>query len=54
MAIDDALEGAMVTVRMASLPTLRYERNLLRTNLDLVGKKVNGTWVQVATTVNVR
>ncbi|XP_073946886.1 sodium channel protein Nach-like isoform X2 [Choristoneura fumiferana] len=33
---DDAVEGAMVTIRMTSLPTLRYERNLLRTNLDLV------------------
>lgn len=29
--------GTLVNVRMTSLPSLRYQRNLLRTELDLVG-----------------
>uniref|UniRef100_A0A2A4JGG5 Uncharacterized protein n=1 Tax=Heliothis virescens TaxID=7102 RepID=A0A2A4JGG5_HELVI len=34
---DATFEGTLVEVKMASLPTLRYQRNLLRDNLDLVG-----------------
>ncbi|XP_048006432.1 sodium channel protein Nach-like [Leguminivora glycinivorella] len=33
---DDNKEGATVNVRMSALPHLRYERHLVRSNLDLV------------------
>ncbi|PZC87249.1 hypothetical protein B5X24_HaOG201485 [Helicoverpa armigera] len=34
---DAPYEGALVEVKMASLPTLRYQRNLMRDDLDTVG-----------------
>ncbi|CAH0406101.1 unnamed protein product [Chilo suppressalis] len=33
---NDTTAGALVSIRMVSLPTLRYKRNLVRNNLDFV------------------
>lgn len=35
---EDTGAGMAVRIEMDVLPTLRYQRNLLRTNLDFVGK----------------
>ncbi|XP_031769715.2 acid-sensing ion channel 1-like [Galleria mellonella] len=34
--LEEPQKGTLVTIRMASLPTIRFQRNLLRTGLDLV------------------
>ncbi|XP_063834913.1 degenerin del-1-like [Ostrinia nubilalis] len=34
--VNEEYQGALVSIRMASLPTLRYTRNLVRTDLDFV------------------
>ncbi|XP_050352590.1 uncharacterized protein LOC126774953 [Nymphalis io] len=34
--VEDQKRGTLVNIRMASLPTMRYQKNLLRTDLDLV------------------
>ncbi|XP_059049442.1 pickpocket protein 19-like [Achroia grisella] len=33
---EEPRKGTLVTIRMSSLPTIRFQRNLLRTDLDLV------------------
>ncbi|KAL0895500.1 hypothetical protein ABMA27_011610 [Loxostege sticticalis] len=34
--VNEEYKGTLVSIRMASLPTLRYKRNLVRTHLDIV------------------